>query len=206
MAVVNESPAWSPDDRKIAFMSARNGNAEIYVMNADGSAVHNLTRSWQSEDDGPAWSPDGRRIVFYSDRDGGDVRPPNDELYVMNADGRGVRRLTTNPGQDLFPVWSPDGKKIAFMSDPDGDRIAEIYVMNADGSAVRRLTHGATDNDYFGPAATWSPDGTRIAFDSNRGDRFEIYVINADGSRQQRLTENSDDGLPAWQPAAHRRG
>ncbi len=142
---------------------------------------------------GPAWSPDGRKIVFWSDRDGQDVRPRNDELYVMNADGSGVRRLTRNPAQDLFPAWSPDGEKIAFASARDGN--GEIYVMRADGSGVRRLTHAAVADDSFGPKATWSPDGTRIAFDSYRsvpsGARFEIYVINVDGSRKRRLTQNS---------------
>jgi Tol biopolymer transport system component len=196
----NLSPAWSPDGRKIAFTALRDGNAEIYVMNADGSAAHNLTQSWQSEDEEPAWSPDGRKIVFHSDRDGADELPPNDELYVMNADGSGVRRLTTNPAQDIDPAWSPDGKKVAFTSARDGN--AEIYVMNADGSGQRRVTRGAAADDSFGPRTTWSPDGTRIAFDSNQSGLSDIYVINIDGSRQQRLTKDSLDGYPAWKPAA----
>ena len=79
-------PAWSPDGRKIAFLNGRDGNSEVYVMNANGSGQRNLTRNPGNDAD-PAWSPDGRKIAFVSNRDG------NDEIYVMNADGSGQRRL-----------------------------------------------------------------------------------------------------------------
>jgi hypothetical protein len=116
--------AWAQAGR-IAFISKRDGNWEIYVMNADGSGQTNLTNN-PAHDWGPSWSPDGRRIAFYSDRDG------NWEIYVMNADGSGQTNLTNNPADDWGPSWSPDGRRIAFFSDRDGNR--EIYVMNADGS------------------------------------------------------------------------
>ena len=162
-------PVWSPDGRRIAFDSDRDGNWEIYVMNADGSGVTRLTDN-DAADGFPAWSPDGRRITFDSDRDG------NWEIYVMNADGSGVARLTDNGAADGFPAWSPDGRRIAFESNRDGN--VEIYLMNPDGSGVVRLTYnGAAD---FSPA--WSPDGRRIAFYSNRDDgNWDIYVMNAAG-------------------------
>ena len=94
--------------------------------------------------------PDGRRIAFDSQRDG------NREIYVMDADGSGVARLTHNGDDDLTPSWSPDGRRIAFAS--GGRARLDIYVMNADGSGATRLT----DNDGGTPA--WSPDGRRIAF------------------------------------------
>ena len=81
------APAWSPDGRKIAFASERDGNSEIYLMNADGSGQRNLTRNLAYDGD-PAWSPDGRKITFVSNRDG------RYEVYVMNADGSGQRSLT----------------------------------------------------------------------------------------------------------------
>ncbi len=84
---------------KIAFRSFRDGNLEIYVMNADGSGQPNLTNS-PAFDFAPAWSPDGSRIGFWSDRDG------NREVYVMNADGSNPTRLTNNPASDWQPAWS----------------------------------------------------------------------------------------------------
>ena len=98
-------PAWSPDGRRIAFASERNGTFEIYVMNADGSGQRSLTGA--SPAFGPEWSPDGRKIVFFSDG----------EIYAMNADGSEQRRLTRDPGNDFGPRWSPDGHMIAFERD-----------------------------------------------------------------------------------------
>ncbi len=152
----DSGPDWSPDGRRIAFASDRDGNREIYVMNADGFGVTRLTVN-DAIDSSPAWSPDGRRIAFHSTRDG------NWEVYVMNADGSGVTRLTNNDARDWHPEWSPDGRSIVFDSNRDGN--LDIYGVNADGSGLTRLTvHGADD---FSPA--WSPDGRRIAFVSGSG-------------------------------------
>ncbi len=104
IAVVNgKTLNWSPDGRKIVFVSDRDGNLEIYVINADGSGRRNLTRQ-PGHDSDPAWSPDGRKIAFTTKREG------NFEIYVMNADGSGQRNLTHNPAPDRFPVWSPGRK------------------------------------------------------------------------------------------------
>jgi len=129
---------------KIAFVSEREGDFAIYVMNADGSDVTCLTDN-PSGDFHPAWSPDGRKIAFESGRDG------LYDIYVMNADGSDVTRLTNNPGRDFHYAWSPDGRKIAFVSSRDGNR--EIYMMNADGSDVTRLTNNPAD-DWF---PVWQP-------------------------------------------------
>src|SRR2546430_113950 len=94
-------PSWSPDGTKIAFATNRDGNDEIYVMNADGTNAVNVTKS-AFADDGPAWSPDGTKIAFYSDRDGSDVA-----IYVMNANGSGVVKLTSSAVPDELPAWSP---------------------------------------------------------------------------------------------------
>jgi Tol biopolymer transport system component len=139
--------------------------------------------------DAPSWSPDGKRIAFTSFRHG------RGDIYVVNADGSGEQRLTTNPAHDDLATWSPDGSRIAFSSLRDGN--FEIYVMNADGTGQTRLTTDPEDD--FSPS--WSPDGRRIAFRSNRDSNGEIYVMNVDGTGQTRLTFNTaSDHSPAWGP------
>ena len=232
------SPAWSPDRQRIAFTSNRSGEDEIYVMNADGTGVSRLTYgtggsyqvvppgmsqpAWSPDgqriavswnkwgdnlywihvmnadgtnvsqlsngivDSSPSWSPDGQRIAFESVAS---YSPGTADIYVVNADGSNLTRLTTHDGHDETPAWSPDGERIAFTSWRNGG--VDIYIMNADGSNQTRLTDGRE------PA--WSPDGQRIAFSSNR----DIYAVNADGSNQTRLTTHSAADLgPHWTSAA----
>ena len=174
---------------KIAFTSDRDGNNEIYVMNADGTNQTRLTND-PADDDSPAWSPSGTKIVFRSFRGSGDCC-----IYVMAADGTSQTRSTSSLACDHSPAWSPRGTKIAFASNRDGN--CEIYVMNPDGSSQTRLTR-SPDCDHPG---AWSPDGAKIAFESERDGNYEIYVMNADGSNQTRLTTNPDDDTdPAWSP------
>jgi dipeptidyl aminopeptidase/acylaminoacyl peptidase len=142
-------PAYSPDGGRIAFTSARDGNREIYVMNADGSSQTRLTHTagrvgnpdHESVDQNPAWSPDGRRIYFDSSRDG------NLNVYVMNADGSGQTRLTDSPALDAIPIPSPDGRTVLFTSDRlDRDR-RELFTMTVNGRGVRHVGRG-TQGDW----------------------------------------------------------
>ncbi len=145
-SIGDESPKWSPDGKKIAFVSNRDGNSEIYICNADGTGITRLTNN-PSFDIMPSWSPDGKKIAFRSDRDG------NPEIYTMNPDGTEQKRITMNLSSDESPAWSPDNKKILFVSrrdnikNEDGDFVNEIYVMNADSSDIFRLTNNTAD-DY----------------------------------------------------------
>jgi Tol biopolymer transport system component len=128
---------------RIAFSSNRDGNDDLYVMNADGSSQTRLTNH-PAHDGGPVWSPDGRLIAFDSGRDG------YADIYVMNADGSSQTRLTTDRTRGMWPVWSPDGRQIAFEADRGN---WETYVMNADGSGQNNLTKNPGYDGY--PA--WSP-------------------------------------------------
>jgi TolB protein len=174
---------------QIAFYSARNGNPDIYIMDADGGNVARLTSN-PADDMAPAISPDGTRIAFMSVRDG------NREIYLMDLDGSKQQRLTDNPAYESHPDWSPDGTQIAFVSDRDGN--LEIYVMDADGSDLRRLTDSPSEE----MRPSWSPDGTRIAFSSRmQNEDWDIYVMDADGSNSQRLIESEAvEFAPAWSP------
>ncbi|MEP6895057.1 MAG: hypothetical protein ABI986_05565 [Chloroflexota bacterium] len=191
-------PSWSPDGTHIAFRSQRDGNDEIYSMNADGTCQMNLTND-PADDWSPAWSPDGKHIAFAHFFD----KNSYSDIAVINADGSDLQRLTTASGE--YPAWSPDGSHIAFSSARAGNY--DIYVMNADGSQQIRLT----DSPAYDMSPAWSPDGTQIAFDTQRdsfppkevgiGPEFEIHVINADGSNDMRLTNNKDeDRFPSWAP------
>ena len=147
----------------------------------------------------PATSAENGKIVFTSERDS------YNDVYVMNADGTGQTRLTTNLDLDLWPAWSPDGTQIAFKSFREGND--EIYVMNADGTEQTRLT---TETLYIYSVFAhfvWSPDGSKIAFGSYRDSNGmpsaqDIYVMNKDGTDQTRLTTNPSWDLdPSWCPA-----
>src|SRR3989475_10235092 len=216
---------------KITFQSNRNGNFDIFVMNADGSGVTQVT-SHPFDEYLPLFSPDGSRITF--GRCSGTC-----QVVVINADGSG-ERVVVNDG---FPgAWSPDGNRIAFggsggtgidgiyvvngdgsglvrvlnpdfITDwsPDGRQLMivsgrdgdlELYATPLDGSPVTKLTDNTADD---GAGTGWSPDGSRIAFNSNRGGAGQdVFVMNADGSGVTQLTPNDgfDDTGPVWSPDA----
>ena len=203
--------------RGILFETSRDGNAEIYMINPDGSNPTNLTDD-SGDDTSAAWSPDGTEIAFVSDRDG------NAEIYVMSADGTGATNVTQHPDQDNFPVWSPAGTHIAFQTDRDSTGMlmsaepkltlsgynVEIYVMNADGSGQTNVSNDEGWDGY----PTWSADGKRIAFETDRDSfelvvldlgitdyGYEIYAVDIDGDNLTNLTNNpEDDMLPVWSP------
>ncbi len=189
-------------DTKIAFISTRDGNQEIYVMDADGTAPVRLTRH-PAIDSYPAWSPDGTKIAFTSNRRNGST----DEIYIMDADGIRPIRLTTNnqpvPAFDDSPSWSPDGRSIAFASNRGGN--SEIYVMDTNGKNIVQLTR-TLDREA---TPSWSPDGSKIAYVSRDRDingDSDIYVMNANAENPVNLTRNPGamNRDPSWSPDGRR--
>ena len=193
--------AATPVTPPIVFTSDHDGDMEIYRRAANGT-VTQLTRN-RAHDYGAVWSPDGRRLAFVSSRDG------DADVFVMNADGTGVRQLTVNsrtaggaPIQDSAPTWSRDGGRIAFASTRDGGE-PEIYVMNADGTSQRRVTRTAAYVSDHTPE--FSPDGRWILFASDRAgyDNYEIYRVRTDGTGLVRVTRTAagiDDNAPRYSP------
>jgi Tol biopolymer transport system component len=197
----DSDPTWSPDGKRILFTSDREHQSsdpqkvtsEIYVMNADGSALTRLTTN-EFQDWGPRWSPDGKRIVWASSL----TQPGFDfDIYTMNADGSGRKNLTPGPGRDFVPAWSSTGK-IVFASDDDGDY--DLYVMDADGGGVTKLFDDPRDDHPL----SWSPDGKRLLFrrfDAS-GNHTSLWVVNADGSSMKQLTTGagSFECCGVWSP------
>ncbi len=168
------SPAWSPDRRRIAFVSrAEDGgfDGNIFVMNADGTGLMQLTTDPLHEEH-PDWSPDGSKIAF--SRDG--------QIIVMNADGSNQTPVPHELNDsDSDPDWSPDGTRFVFTRDRGRTQTESIWVMNVDGSGAVQLT----ESNFHDGGASWSPDGSKIAFISDRpAGRYQIWVMNADGSGQ----------------------
>jgi len=180
------------DQTRIAFISSREGEPAMYVMNVDGSAQRRLSPPGGA-DIALAWSPDGLRIAFISYRGG------KSALHVMRSNGAQAIKLSEARAH-VRPTWSPDGNKIAFTSDHEGS--ADIYVIaELNEHTMRRLTSEPSNESD----PSWSPDGAHIAFTSDRDGTHEIYVMNASGSQQRRLTTPPTEASElAWSPDGKR--
>ena len=189
---------WTPEDGDLLFTSNREGNAEIYLLEAGTSDWRNLTQH-PAQDNWPEWSPDGTRIAFQSNRGG------NLDIWVMNADGSHPVQLTDDPANDYLPAWSPDGGQLTFASwrreaGDDSEPAVHLYVMNADGSNQVRLF---ADSPGTSTAATWAPDGQSflVAVKAPNGQGADIYQLDPSGSVLRRFTEDEpSDGAPVFSP------
>jgi Tol biopolymer transport system component len=166
---VDLTPAWSPDGGTIAFArfpgtEANGADAQLFLVDAAGASARPIATS-PINGVAPAWSPDGERIAFVSFRDhngiscGGDACYPNGEIYVVNADGSGLTRLTTSKADDEHPTWSPDGRRIAFSSGYEFRRDGHppwLMVISAEGGRARRVGRLSS---VYDPA--WSPASVR---------------------------------------------
>lgn len=206
----NQTAVYSPDGRKIAFQSERDGNREIYVMDIDGRNSVNITNN-PHEDSHPKWSADGLWILFDSVRANPDTGREN--LYLMRSDGSGVRRITKYDEVDSYGSLSPDGSLIVWRrilstgGNSESGRNSEVFIMHQDGTGVRNLTNHPDFDGY----PTFSPDGKWIVFASNRGGDsfydFNIYLINLIDGNLIQLTETIsgvEQVRPMFSPDGHK--
>ncbi|NIA11458.1 MAG: PKD domain-containing protein, partial [Nitrospiraceae bacterium] len=182
----------APLSGKIAFASFRDGNQEVYVMNADGSGDPiDLTNRPDADDGDPTWSPDGNQIAFSSNRSG------NWTTYVMNADGSDQTCLLESVHNAWGPAWSPDGTRIAVAGKINPSDDFEIYTVDIQSKALTQVTDNASTDSH--PA--WSPDSHKIVFTSDRDGNQELYVADLLADTRTRLTnEPLNDDYPEWSP------
>jgi Tol biopolymer transport system component len=169
----------SPDGKRIVFTSLKDGDLEIYTMNADGSDVRRLTNT-PGYDGGAWWSPDGKQIVYRANHptDSAElkiyrdllaqrlVRPGKVEVFIMNADGSDQRQITHLGGANFGPSWTPDGKRIVFSSNYKNPRSGnfDLYLVDRDGGNLEQITF----DESFDGFPMFSPDGTKLVWASNR--------------------------------------
>jgi Tol biopolymer transport system component len=184
---------FSPDGRRIAFHREEDEahHGDLFVMNADGSGLENLTNDqagyWH-----PSWISNDQILVDSDRDDSGEAEIGNKELYILSLSSGSIERLTHFDDWDTFASLSPDGKRITWrrvIRNEDGSRNAEVFVMDRDGSNKINLSRHAAFDAY----PTWSPDGERILFASNRDEEnyeeFNLYLIDPDGSDLVKITE-----------------
>jgi TolB protein len=176
---------WSPDGQKLAFMSPRDGNAEIYVVNKDGSGLRRLTNH-PSSDVTPTWSPTGNQLAFTSDRTG---RP---QIWIMNADGSGQQQITRETWCDR-PTWSPAPfNEIAYASQAGGGY--DIKIFDFATRSIRSITHGEGSNE----SPAFSPNGRHVAFASSRAGKYQIFTVDRTGDNVRQITRSGENRYPDW--------
>jgi TolB protein len=179
------TPRYSPDYRKLMYLSYVDGNPRIYSYDI-GTGRQTLITQSKNPTFAPRWSPDGRWVLYSMAVNG------NTDIYRVSAEGGVSTRLTDNPGIDIGGSFSPDGSQIVFESDRSGSQ--QCYVMNADGSNQRRISFGGAR------CATpeWSPRGDQIAF--TNASTFNISVMSPSGGGVRTLTNGWQDEAPTWAP------
>ena len=181
------SPSWSPDGKKLAYVSFESDQPRIFIQ-VIATGIREEMASFPGINGAPAFSPDGRNLAMTLSKDG------NPEIYVMDLQTRRYRRITRNDAIDTEPSWSPDGKSLVFTSNRGGK--PQIYRTAITGGHPERITF---EGDY-NARAVHSPDGTKLALVHRDQGRYRIGVLDMENGALQVLTESSLDESPSFAP------
>lgn len=181
------SPAWSPDGRRLAYVSFESQKAVVWVQDL-ATGERRAIANFRGSNSAPAWSPDGQRLALTLSQDG------IAQLYTMPASGGSPTRLTSSPAIDTEPVYAPDGRSIYFVSDRGGG--PQIYRVPASGGAVERITFGGSYN--ISPAI--SPDGKQMAYITRQGGAFRLMLQDLGTGTAVALSDTQDDESPSFAP------
>ncbi len=185
------SLAWSPDGTRLAYVSfeERNGITKpIVYVHTLATGRRTIVANEKGSNSSPAWSPDGKRLAVVLTRDG------NSQIYTVNADGTGLKRLTRTQGIDTEPTFTPDGAEIFFTSDRGGS--AQIYRVSAEGGDAKRLTFGGP----FNARPQISPDGKSMAYIARRDRNFRVAVMDLSSQQETLVSEGPKDDSPSFAP------
>ncbi len=181
------SPAWSPDGRRLAFVTFKNAHAVVYVQDLQTGKVSQISGR-PGLNSAPAWSPDGRTLALSLSYEG------NPDVYLLDLNSGKIRNLTKSPAIDTEPSWSPDGRRILFTSDRGGR--PQLYVVDRDGGSPKRLTFDGQSN----ADGSFSPDGKQIVMVHQDGGGYSIATMNLDTGTTVRVSDGPLDEGPSYSP------